>query len=438
MSKDEEMTIDERYKYLRLMQKRYGQMKRQERGKLLDEMAAMTGLHRKSLIRLLNGELERRVRRRQRGRRYGAAMEDALRVISESSDYICAERLTPNLVWLAEHLASHGELRLTAGLREQLGSISVSTVRRILRRLQQDQRRLAVRRQPRQLTGLLAEVPMGQIPWNIQEPGHWEGDTVFHGGASAAGEFLCTVQLVDVLTLWSERVAVLGRSYLVMADAFQRILLRLPFPIVEIHTDNGSEFLNHHLLRFWRSRQPPVHPSRSRPYHKNDNRFVEGRNSTLVRAYLGYERLDTVAHVWAVNQLYDLLWLYNNFFQPVMRLRHKEIIPVAGQPPRVKRHFDRARTPFERLCETEALWPAHRTLLELLRDKTNPRQLRQQIYDQIDTIFSLPLATPGQTENVYHTLLSYDGPEAYHSPWLQLAFNRTPRRQEGGELTLSS
>jgi IS30 family transposase len=104
---------------------------------------------------------------------------------------------------------------------------------------------------------------MRRIPWNEQEPGHFEADLVHHCGLSASGEYVSTVQLVDVATGWSERAAVLGRSYLVMEDAFQRILARLPFPILEIHPDNGSEFFNHHMLRFWNKTIPGVQLSRS-------------------------------------------------------------------------------------------------------------------------------------------------------------------------------
>ena len=167
----------------------------------------------------------------------------------------------------------------------------------------------------------------------------------------------------------------LGRSYLVMEDAFLCILPRLPFPVLQMHPDNSSEFLNYHMLRLWEKRIQGVRLSRSRPYHKNDNRFVEQRNSTLVRAYLGYERLDTVAQTLALNHLYDRTWLYDNFFQPVMRLEEKIVIPGDdGQPARVKYRYDRARPPFDRLCETDAIIQEHREQLEALRDQTNPRQ----------------------------------------------------------------
>jgi hypothetical protein len=175
---------------------------------------------------------------------------------------------------------------------------------------------------------------------------------------------------------------------------------------------NGSEFFNHHLLRFWGEIVQSVHLSRSRPDHKNDNRFVEQKNSSLVRAYLGHERLDTVAQTIAVNQLYDKMWVYYNLFQPVMRLTEKIVIPAAdGQPTRIKRRHDQARTPFDRLCETTAITQERRENLEALRNQTNPRQLRQEIYDLIDYIFSLPGAVPGKTEDVYQTLAIRSGLE---------------------------
>ena len=212
--------------------------------------------------------------------------------------------------------------------------------------------------------------------------------------------------MIDVATAWSERVAVLGRSYLVMKHGFKCIQGRLPFPVLEYHPDNGSEFFNNHMMRFWKGLKPKPKLSRSRPYQKNDNRFVEQKNRTLVRAYLGYERLDTVAHTLAVNQLYDKMWLYYNFFQPVMRLEEKAWMREEGQPSRLKRRHDQARTPFVRLCETEAIPSEQLERLRALRDQTNPRRLRRQIYQQIDHIFSLPGAVPGITEDVHETLLS--------------------------------
>jgi hypothetical protein len=403
MSNEDRMNIDERRKYLRKMKKRYAKATRAGKGQLLSEMEAVTELHRKSLLRLMNGSLERQPRQRQRGRTYRADVEYALSVIAESWDYLCADRLTPNLVWMANHLATHDELQLSPLLLEKLDQISISTVKRILARTPRDKPRLP-RGGPRRINRLTQDIPMRRIPWNEQRPGYLETDLVHHCGPKAFGEYMCTIQTIDVATGWSELRAVLGRSYLVMEDAFRCILTRLPFLILELHPDNGSEFFNHHLLRFFKDPVQGINLSRSRPYHKNDNRFVEQKNSSLVRAYLGDDRLDTVAHTIAVNQLYDKVWVYYNLLQPVMRLSEKIVTPVEGQLARVKRRYDQARTPFDRLCETTAITRERREQLEALRDRTNPRQLRQEIYDQIEYIFSLPNAVPGQTENVYLTL----------------------------------
>jgi hypothetical protein len=439
MSIKDRMTIDERRKYLSKMQERYLQADRKERGRLLDEMEAVTELHRKSLTRLMKSSLERRPRRQQRGRSYGPEVDDALRVIAESTDYICAERLTPNLVWLAKHLAAHDELTISPGLLEQLGRISVSTVERILTRLRQDEPRLP-RRSPTHRNRLLRDVPMKRISWQEPEPGHFETDLVHHCGPSASGEYVHTVQMIDVTTGWSERVATLGRSYLVMKDGFTRILARLPFAVHEIHPDNGSEFFNNHMLRFWRGLKPKPQLSRSRPYHKNDNRFVEQKNSTLVRAFLGYDRLDTVAQTLAVNQLYDKMWVYYNLFQPVMRLSEKTWIREEGQPSRVKRSFDEAATPFDRLCATKAISPERKQQLEALRDQTNPRQLRQEIYELIDQIASLPRAVPGVTEDVRLTLTTNPMSEQsgqHHSAPVANGKTKTPGKEGTHLVTLS-
>jgi hypothetical protein len=216
-----------------------------------------------------------------------------------------------------------------------------------------------------------------------------------------------------------------------MEDAFRYILARLPFPVLEIHPDNGSEFLNHHMLDFWGDIVQGVRLSRSRPYHKNDNRFVEQKNSPLVRAYLGYDRYDTVAQTMALNRLYDKMWLYYNFFQPVMRLEEKIVCPgTDGRPTRIKRRHDRARTPFDRLCETSAILPQHEELLMALRDRTNPRQLHQDIWDALDRIYDLPGATPGITENVFKTLEAVSTPcielQVSDGGWFALSFARTP------------
>jgi transposase InsO family protein len=300
-----EMTVNERRKCLARTQVTYRAADRATQGHILDLLMEQTGLHRKSLVRLLRAtDLRRQPRTQQRGRVYGIAVDDALRVIWESLDYVCAERLTPALLPTARLLAHHGELLLDDALATQLAGISIASVQRRLRRLSQDAPRLP-RKGPERANQIARAIPMTRIPWSESAPGHCEVDLVHHSGPITAGQYVHTLQLIDVATGWSERVAVLGRGQQAMEGGFRRILERLPFPLQELHSDNGSEFLNDHLVRFWGTAITGLELSRSRPYQKNDNRFVEQKNDTLVRAYLGNQRLDSIAQCVEVNALYD-------------------------------------------------------------------------------------------------------------------------------------
>jgi hypothetical protein len=318
-------------------------------------------------------------------------------------------------VWLAEHLTDHGELTISESTLEQLAQISVSTVERRLSTIRQD-RPQRKRKSPPTPRRALRDIPMGRIPWDEREAGHFEADLVHHCGPSATGQYVHTLQLVDVATGWTERQTILGRSYLVMEDAFLAILGRIPFAVQEVHPDNGSEFFNDHMRRFWKEKAKGVRLSRSRPYHKNDNPYVEQRNSNPVRDYLGYDRLDTVEHTQAVNVLYDQMRLYHNLFQPVMRVAEKTIASEPGQPTRVRRRYDDARTPFDRLLATESLSPELRATLIALRKQTKPMQLLEQIKAQLALIFSLPPAQDGEDQNVYDTLTKIPDPRLEHAP----------------------
>jgi len=388
MMTDDMLTINERRKYLTKMQTRYQIADRQERGQLLTEMEAITGMHRTSLTRLMAQRSLTRTRRRiQRHAVYGPEVRQIVRIVWESLDCICAERLTPQLLATAQHLARFGEIALTLLLEEHLGAISESTVTRMLRGLPRALPRLP-RKGPAQANRVLRAVPMGRIPWRTTEPGWCEVDLVHHCGESAAGEYVHTLQLIDVATGWSERVAVRGRGQAAMAAGFQRIIARLPFPILHLHPDNGAEFFNDHLVRFWGEAITGLTLSRSRPYQKNDNRFVEQKNDSLVRAYLGHQRLDTAGQCDALNALYIEMGVYYNLFQPVLHLIDKEVI--AGK---LHRRWDEAQTPYQRLVATNALTPAVAQGLAALHTVTNPRRLRQQMYDALAQLWERPTIT---------------------------------------------
>lgn len=403
----DEMTIDERRKYLKRVRPRYERADRVGRGVLLSEMEHVTGLHRKSLVRLLNApSLERQPRTRQRGVTYGADVERVVIQVWASLDFICAERLTPALLTTARHLVGFGVVRLSDEVAAQLAQISEASVTRLLARHRTERLRLP-RKGPERANSVTKDVPMTRIPWDTTEPGHCEVDLVHHGGASSAGEYAHTLQLVDVATGWSERVALPNRGQLAMEGAFRTALTRLPFPLVELHPDNGREFFNDHLTRLFPTLVPGLTLSRSRPYQKNDNRFVEQKNDSLVRQYVGYARFDTPEHLAALDALYADMSVYYNLFQPVLRLVEKTPLPAAaavaaaaagsGQPgkqpaaTRVRRRWDTAQTPYQRLVASGALadHTPQQERLAALYAQTNPLALRQRIYDQIDALRAL-------------------------------------------------
>lgn len=385
MPTEDEMTVTERRKYLKRMKPLYSQANRSEQSRMLTEMEQVTGLHRKSLLRLLHAPtLERTKREKGRGRTYGLAVEQVILVVWESLDYVCAERLTPTLLSTAQHLAHFGTLHLSREVEEQLRQISEATVTRILHKHRSRKQRLP-QKGPERANQVRKPVPMKRIPWETSEPGHFEVDLVQHSGESSDGIYAYTLQMVDVATGWSERVAVLGKGQQAMEGGFRRILERLPFAVKELHPDNGSEFFNNHLVRFWGEAITGLTLSRSRPYQKNDNRFVEQKNATLVRQYFGTIRLDTAEQVKAMNALYDKMWLYYNFFQPVMHLQEK-----ICQDDYVVRHWDQAQTPYQRLVATQVLSDDQQARLQALYQQTNPMTLRKEIYRRLSALWGTP------------------------------------------------
>jgi hypothetical protein len=292
--------------------------------------------------------------------------------------------LTPTLLATAQHLARFGGLHLNQEVEKQLAEISEATVTRILRKYRSRKQRVP-QKGPERANQVRKPVPMKRIPWETSEPGHFEVDLVHHSGESTDGSYVHTLHMIDVASGWSERVAVLGRGHQAMEGGFRRILERLPFAVKELHPDHGAELFTHHLVRFWGEEIPGLTLSRSRPDQKNDNRFVEQKNATLVRQYFGTIRLDTAEHLKARNILYDTMWRYYNFFQPVMHLQEK-----IAQADQVVRHWDHAQTPYERLLATGTLSADQQARLQAPSDQTNPMGLRKEIYRLLAALWDIP------------------------------------------------
>ena len=400
MAETDEMTIDERRKYLHKIWGRYRDSDKKGKSHLLDEAEKITGLHRKSILRILNGRLSRKKRKTERGKGYEARVGDAVRLIAKSLDYPCAERLKENLVWVAENLQTHGELSLDEALRKKLERVSISTIKRLVRYPEQRLERIAFRKYPaKPRNKVYANIPVKKIAWETQMPGHFEVDTVHHCGATAHGIYIYTLQLVDVATGWSEITAVYGNAYTAMKDGFDFLLSRLPFPVLEFHPDNGPEFMNGLLIKYWRELVPNLSLSRSKPYRKNDNRFVEENNHSLIRAYVGNGRFDSAIQLQTLRDLENLLWIYHNLFLPCMRLKEK-VVSVEGH---LRKKYDKALTPLDRLLASELSDKSKLQKLADFRKTINPLLLREQIDLLIQELLSLPCLEPSDRVDVRTT-----------------------------------
>lgn len=367
------MSLQSRREYLAIAQRRYrGAKTKNERSRIIDEVVENLSYHRKYAIQVLNHPLPERKQKIRRARKpkYLEALP-AIQVVWEALDYPCAERLHPVLRSQAESLARHGEIVLTPVIKDQLSEISRSTLARLLARWQSPKRMLVESRN-RSLSGLRVEVPVRSYAWDEERPGALQVDLVEHNGGSSLGQFAYTITVLDIVSGYSRRRAVLGRGQAGISRELAGILREWPFWPWGLHTDNGSEFLNHHLVRF--CRENGLEFTRSRPYRKNDNAHVEQKNRQFVREIVGYERYDSPEAVAWLNALYGLLDTYVNLFLPMRKVIAKE-----RRGGRVIKRYDVARTPFQRLIETGVLEPNVQTFLEHQFKAINPLALHRQI-----------------------------------------------------------
>jgi hypothetical protein len=310
---------------------------------MLDQFTMLTGCHHKAAIRLLHrGGQAKLKRKRGRPRCYGHDVTSALRAVWEATDRLCSERLHPFLPEMLSALKRHGEITMTPGVEAQLCRMSPATIDRLLRPY-----RLVGGRRPFSTTKpgslLKRSIPIRTFAdWEEGSPGFLEVDLVAHCGDSAEGFYLTTLTTVDVASGWSECLAVWGKGQQRVRAAIHRVRQRLPFPLLGLDSDNGSEFINHYLYNY--CRQEEITFTRSRSYKKNDSCHVEQKNWSVVRRLIGYDRYDSKAALEALNRVYGLIRLYVNFLQPVMKLVHK-----SRHRARVYKVYGTPQTPYQRL-----------------------------------------------------------------------------------------
>jgi hypothetical protein len=366
------MVAGSKREYLENIRPRYATAGREHKRRILDEFCEVCGHHRKHAIRLLRKDRTGRKRRPGRPSQYGPEDRKVLECIWLAANRPCALRLKAMLpLWLPHYEKEHGHVAPL--LRQRLLAVSSRTLDRLLRpvrRVHGTRGRCGTR--PGSL--LKHQIPIKTEHADVRKPGVMEADTVAHCGNSLDGDFIWSLTMTDIFSGWTENRAVWNKGYDGVRQAIAHIEHQVPFGLTGFHSDNGGEFLNHHLIRYFHERHLPVEYSRSRPYHKNDTAHVEQKNYTHVRLLLGYDRLDNAALLPPINQLYEAWALFNNFFCASLKLVRKTKIGS-----RYHKTYDVPQTPYQRLMASPDVNEALKTHLTELACNLNPFTLKKAI-----------------------------------------------------------
>ena len=377
------MDMRSREQYLKALLGRYLRARKRGKSALLDEYCRNTDMARKSVLRkissLFQGDASPRKPRRPV---YGRLVRVALGTLWEIFDRPCGQRLKPLVEEEVGRLRALGELKVDEKTARQLRRVSPATIDRLLTAKKTEW--IAQRRYRRAGGNLIAKkIPLKMTDWDLSQVGFLEMDLVLHCGASVAGEYAHSLSALEIGSAWWEGEAVMGRAQERIFKAIKQIRSRTPFSWRGIDSDNDNAFINDQLYRYTQSEGLDF--TRSRPYHKNDNAYIEQKNFTHVRRPLGYLRYDTTAELDLINDLYrNELRLYKNFFQPVMRLERKE--RVAGK---TRRRYAKPKTPYRILRESGQLPPEALKKLDELYHSLNPADLKRRIDQKLKTLFTL-------------------------------------------------
>jgi hypothetical protein len=356
------------------MARRYARASKKGKSAMLDELCELTGWSRRHARRALTQVASGTPKppRPARQRTYGPEVIEPLTLIWATLNGPAGKRLAPFMAEAIEALERHGELELEPEVRRKLLQISASTIDRALA---PERSRLRVRGRSGTKPGSLLrrQIPIRTFAeWDEHRPGFCEVDLVAHDGGDASGEFCQTLDLTCVATGWTEVRAIANKAQRWVHEALEEIERTLPFPLRGLDSDNGAEFINHQLLRYCEDRG--ITFTRSRPYRKNDNCFVEQKNWPVVRQMVGYARYDTLEELRCLRELYSHLRLYVNFFQPQMRLVSK-----TRRGAIVTKRYDQARTPYRRILEEPSIPGEAKDVLTQTYLTLNPARLKRDI-----------------------------------------------------------
>lgn len=365
------MTHTARAELTHAVRRRYSAATGADKRKILDEFIAVTGYHDKSAIRALNAEpVIKKRQTRVRPSLYDEAVRAALIVLWEASDRVCSKRLRALLPILLPALERNGHMHLAEPMRQKILAMSASTIDRLLR-VPRSATRLKKTR--RAMPAARRRVPVRTFAdWNEPPPGSMEMDLVAHCGEANRGSYVNSLVLTDIASGWTEAAPLVVRESGLVVETLDRVRQGLPFALRALDVDNGSEFVNESLIQYCLGQG--IELTRSRPWRKNDQAWIEQKNGAVVRKLLGYRRFQGIAAAQAITRLYGASRLFVNFFQPSFKLAEKH-----RQGAQVSKRYHPPQTPCDRLLHAESIPEAAKIKLREVASVLDPLKLLEEI-----------------------------------------------------------
>ena len=398
------MKKESRMEYVESVYKRYRQSPKSSKTKILDELCNVCKYNRKYAItklkQLPNKDNPRAGPKRKRLKKYDHQVLGVIEKVWKAANYPWSLRLKEILrLWLP-WIRTH--YRTTPEIEAKLLSISPSTIDRALKNKKiRLKRRLYGRTKPGTL--LRHKIPVRTDTWDVKRPGFLEADLVPHSGESSFGEFVFSLNLTDILSGWVETQAVMGKGQAGVVSAIEKLSGRVPFKVLGLDSDNGSEFINYHLFSWCEKKE--IQFTRSRPYKKDDNAHIEQKNWTHVRKFMGWDRYDSYNALEAMNDLYDNeLCLFMNLFQPSVKLQ--KVIRIGS---RKKRLYDQPQTPLDRLLSSKHGDKERLAEFVALRKSLDPFSLSERLNEKLEHIWSLAHYRPKTSEKEKKEKAKIDG-----------------------------
>lgn len=360
--------------YLLELQKRYKKAGKAERIMILGEFTKTTRYDRQYAGKLLRKKYRYAEYpiKRPRGKRYTLVDAVILAKVCDLFDWINSKRIQPVIGIAIDNLVLEGELVCSNAQRVKLVKISPATIDRLLK---EHKKRPFGHGKSYTKPGTLLkhQIPVRTFTdWNEDKVGFEEIDLVGHDGGVAKGDFGFTLNFVDIKGCWTEQVAVKNKAQIHVFAGIKRVRVRLPFALLGLDSDGGSEFINHQLLRY--CTEEKITFTRGRSGKKNDAAHVEQKNDSIIRRWVGYGRYDTEEQIEILNEFYEVLRLYLNFFVPVMKLKEKQRIGS-----KVIKRYDKPKTPYQRLLEADDVLKEVRKKLNAEYKTLNLVRLKRQI-----------------------------------------------------------